>query len=340
MTATCPAGARVWAALFLVCFFGCKDPTEPEKTGGETWLTYTAENSGLGSNAVLSISFDAGGRKWIGTAGGVSELAGAVWTTFTTANGLSNNRITCIAPGRDVSVWFGTGGTGVNRYIENDPTQVWRSYTVLNGIPDGWIYSLAIDYYGDAWIGTNGGVGQFVETPGSTTHAGVWKTYGTGDGLPETHITAVAVDVNNLKWCGTAYSGIASFDGTAWQSYPLPQGIQMRITSIAVDKNNTKWIGTWAGLLRFDGRSWAVYDTTAGLASNTVNAVAVQGGTVVWCGTDRGASRFDGTRWTTFTRANSSLLSDTVTAVAAQINRNVWFGTSRGVAVYNENGIQ
>jgi ligand-binding sensor domain-containing protein len=113
----------------------------------------------------------------------------------------------------------------------------------------------------------------------------------------------MAVDINNLKWCGTAYSGIASFDGTAWQGYPLPQGISVRVSSIAVDKYDTKWIGTWAGLLRFDGKTWTVYDTTAGLANNTVNAVAVQGNSDLVEQT--GASRFDGAQDDVY-KANSS----------------------------------
>jgi ligand-binding sensor domain-containing protein len=120
----------------------------------------------------------------------------------------------------------------------------------------------------------------------------------------------------------------------------LPQGERVRTTSIATDANGIKWIGTWGGALRFDGRNWTVYDTTAGLASNTVNSVAVEGGKIIWFGTNRGASRFDGVNWTNFTRANSSLVSDTITVVAADVSRNVWFGTPLGLTVYNESGLQ
>ncbi len=319
---------------------GCKDTVDEPKASGEKWMVITASAGGLVSNNILSISFDASGRKWIGTSDGVSQYARGVWTTFTTADGLSGNRVTAIAPGRDASLWFGTGGNFVTRYIEHDPRQVWRTYGVSDGLVDGFIYSLAIDYYGDAWVGTNGGAYQFVETPGSTTHAGVWKSYGTTDGLPETRVTAVAVDINNIKWFGTAFSGIAAFDGSAWQPYPLPQGERVRTTAIATDARGVKWIATWNGALRFDGSNWTVYDTTAGLASNTVNSVTVEGGTIVWFGTNRGASRFDGVTWTKFNRANSSLISDTVNVVAADVSRNVWFGTPLGVTVYNESGIQ
>jgi ligand-binding sensor domain-containing protein len=326
------------AGIFLgVSTQGCKESTSSPQTGGEQWMTFTASTGGLVSNNILSIGFDASGRKWIGTSDGVSQYAKGVWTTFTTANGLVNNRVSAIAPGRDASLWFGTQGSGISRYIEFDPQQPWRSYT---GLTEGMVYSLAIDYYGDAWVGTNGGVYQFVETPGTTTHAGTWHNYGTSDGLPEIRVTAVAVDINNIKWFGTAFSGLASFDGSAWQPYPLPQGERVRTTSIATDANGIKWIGTWSGALRFDGRNWTVYDTTAGLAGNTVNSVAVEGGRIIWFGTDRGASRFDGSTWTKFTRANSNLVSDTINVVAADVSRNVWFGTPLGLSVYNQSGIQ
>ena len=319
---------------------GCKDTAEEPPPPGEKWMVINASPGGLVSNDVLSIGFDASGRKWIGTSAGVSQLSRGVWTTFTTANGLSGDRVTAIAPGRDGSIWFGTDGNFVTRYIEYDPRQSWKIYGVSDGLADGKVYSLAIDYYGDAWVGTNGGAYQFVETPGSTTHAGVWHNYGPAAGLPEIRVTAVAVDINNLKWVGTAFSGIASYDNSAWQSYPLPQGERVRTTSIATDANGAKWIGTWSGALRFDGRNWTLYDTTAGLASNTVNSVTVEAGRIVWFGTNRGASRFDGVNWTRFTRANSLLLSDTITVVAADPSRNIWFGTAVGVTVHNESGIQ
>ncbi|RPH33333.1 hypothetical protein EHM92_08265, partial [bacterium] len=151
---------------------GCKDAVEEPGTRGEKWMVFTTLNSGLVSNSILSISFDASGRKWIGTPDGVSQFAKGVWTTFRTSNGLADNQVTSIAPGRDASLWFGTRGSGVSRYIEHDPRQVWRTYSISEGLTDGLVYSIAIDYYGDAWVGTNGGVYQFVETPGSATHAG------------------------------------------------------------------------------------------------------------------------------------------------------------------------
>jgi ligand-binding sensor domain-containing protein len=331
----------LFGVILLLCTAqGCKENSEGPKTTGEKWMVITASSGGLVSNNILSVGFDASGRKWIGTTDGVSELAKGVWTTFTTVNGLSGNRVTAIAPGRDGSLWFGTDGSFVCRYIENDPQQRWRVYNVSDGVTDGKIYSLAIDYYGDAWLGTNGGAYQFQETIGSTNHAGVWKNYSTNVGLPESRITAVAVDPNNTKWFGTAFSGLASYDNSGWQPYPLPQGERLRTTSIATEASGSIWIGTWGGALRFDGRNWTVYDTTDGLSSNTVNSVAVEAGKIIWVATDRGVCRFDGTAWTKYNRANSSLVSDTVNVVAADPSRNVWFGTPLGLTVYNESGIQ
>jgi len=53
---------------------------------------------------------DSLGRKWFGTAGGVSRLWGSVWTTYTTADGLVDNGVGSIGIDRAEHMWFGTGG--------------------------------------------------------------------------------------------------------------------------------------------------------------------------------------------------------------------------------------
>ncbi len=333
--------AAVVLALVGGLLSGCKafqDVTPSNPGGGPTWMAYTASNSGIVSNNVLSVAFDVQERDWFGTPSGASQLSGGKWTTFTTADGLAGNRVNAIASGRDGSLWFGTGGSGISRYNQNDVQQVWHTYGFVDGLPDAWIYSIAVDAYGDIWIGTNGGVGQFVQSL-TDPRQGVWKSYGTTDGLPEVHVVAAAVDMNNTKWFGTPNSGLASYDGNSWLSYPLPQGNLYHVTSLAIDKANTKWVGTWNGAVRFDGKSWASYDTSSGLAGNFVNAVAVQSGSIVWFGTLRGATSFDGTHWTTYNTANSSIVSDTITAIAVDTKSNVWFATPLGVSVFNQNGI-
>ena len=329
-------------ALFAAVLLpGCKalNDLPPATPGtGPAWMTYTAATSGLVSNNVFSVGFDVQERVWFGTPSGVSQLSSGKWTTFTTADGLAGNRVNAIASGRDGSLWFGTGGSGVSRYNQNDVQQVWHTYSFVDGLPDTWIYAMVVDAYGDIWICTNGGVGQFIPSL-TDPRQGVWKSYGINDGLPELHVVASAVDLNNAKWFGTATSGLATFDGATWLAYPLPQGNQYHVTSIAIDKANAKWVGTWTGAVRFDGRNWTVYDTSKGLAGNFVNTVAVQGGSIVWFGTLNGATSFDGTHWATFTTANSSLVSDTVTAIGVDTKSNVWFCTPRGVSVYNQNGI-
>ncbi len=333
-----PAACLSLATLFPHCR---SNETGPQSTNtGKQWLTYTNENSELVSNAVACVAFDAPGRTWIGTSGGVSQLYHGVWQSFTAADGLPVNQVNAIAFGRDGSVWFGTGGGGVSRYRQNYPQQEWTTYGVSQGLPDQWIYSMAISYYGDLWIGTNNGAGQFVQSPTDPAGGGQWFDYGTADGLPGSIVTAVAADRNNVLWFGTARSGIATYDGVQWRSYPLPQGENIRVTSMAVDAGNAIWLGTWRGLLKFDGVNWTVYDTTKGFPDEFAISVAVEGGSVIWAGTYRGAARLNGSAWTVFSTSNSGLVSDTVLWIAADSYSNVWFGTPRGVSVYNPKGVQ
>ena len=74
---------------------------------------------------------------------------------------------------------------------------------------------------------------------------------------------------------------------------PLPN---YYVDAIAIDSNGNKWIGTHGGgLVKYDGTTWTVYDTTKGLPGNVVDAVAVDRQGNVWVGTDgNGLARY---RW-------------------------------------------
>ncbi|MFN3875176.1 MAG: two-component regulator propeller domain-containing protein, partial [Flavobacteriales bacterium] len=75
------------------------------------------------------------------------------------------------------------------------------------------------------------------------------------------------------------------------------------IRDVAVASNGTVWLATGAGVVAFNGTSFATYNTanSPGLADNDVYAIAVMSNGDVWAGTDFGASRYDGAAWATIT---------------------------------------
>jgi len=79
------------------------------------------------------------------------------WMTFSTDDGLSSDRITCIARD-DKYVWFGTFDAGIMRFDKNSKT--WESYSKKDGLAHNSVFSIAVD--GDhVWIGTHRGLSRY-----------------------------------------------------------------------------------------------------------------------------------------------------------------------------------
>ena len=56
---------------------------------------------GLPDNIINAVRVTPDGAVWTGTNEGAARFDGTAWSTLTTADGLTNHRVECIAPGRD-----------------------------------------------------------------------------------------------------------------------------------------------------------------------------------------------------------------------------------------------
>ncbi len=75
----------------------------------------------------------------------------------------------------------------------------------------------------------------------------------------------------------------------------LPQG---SVLAIAQTRDGYLWLGTRAGLARFDGATFTVFDpaTNPGLQGRTIQALRAAPDGSLWIGTDgKGVTRYDGT---------------------------------------------
>ncbi len=67
------------------------------------------------------------------------------------------------------------------------------------------------------------------------------------------------------------------------------------------DKKGNLWFGTsWAGVYRYDGKTFTRFSKKEGLCSNEVNAICEDQAGMLWFGTPNGVCRFDGRCFTTF----------------------------------------
>jgi len=281
---------------------------------------------GIG-NHVTDLAVD-GAVVWAATTSGVMR-----WNTqtgeyvkLTTEHGLAADRVAVVTIAPDGSVWFGTWGGGVSRWMADGR---WETFTAANGLAYDDVPAIAATPDGSIWFGTwGGGVSR-------RTADGQWETFTLSDGLASSFVRTIAVAPDGSVWFGTS-SGVSrrTADGQ-WERFTAANGLASNfVRTIAFSPDGSVWVGTRDGVSRrtADGR-WEAFTAADGLVSDNVRAVAVAPDGSVWFGTSDGVSRrtADG-RWMRFTTVNG-LVNNFVEAIAIAPDGSVWFGTERGVSV-------
>jgi hypothetical protein len=122
------------------------------KFDGVSWSVYNTGNSGIASNIVNDIAFDAG-NTWFATRAGVSKFDGTTWTTYNISNsGLPHDTVQCIASD-GTGMWIGT-----RNGLANFNGSSWTIYNTINsGIINNYVTAIGINSTGEVWIGTPSG---------------------------------------------------------------------------------------------------------------------------------------------------------------------------------------
>jgi len=319
----------------------------------------------LPDNCVNAITEDTQ-FKWVATNGGISKfsIGGALYTLYTTKDGLIDNHVNAAATDASGNKWFGTDN-GISKFTST----LWTSYTTADGLVDNHVNAVAIDIDGSKWFGTNNGISRFDGV--------AWTTFTTNNGLVDNHVNAIAIDKNGIKWI-TTNSGISRYDGSAWLTYDTNSGlanntvhavfidtsnnpwfgtdggvswfnitagswityttanglINNSVHAVTIDSNNCKWFGTYGGVSKFDGTTWTKY-TADGLPSDIISRITIDNQNNKWNATGNGVTKFDGTTWTTYHGGNSGMIGNSITALATEKNGNIWVGTQMCAAMFN-----
>lgn len=222
------------------------------------------------------------------------------FATYTTANGLPDDKIWTIAFDARGRAWIGTYEGSVSTL----DGQTWTGYPLA-------------DTYFDPQAGT---------------------LQPMSNGLADASVKTILPTAAGRIWFGTE-RGLSLFDGQQWQSYTYSRDglASSGIESLALEPDGTLWAAHLAeGVSRFDGQHWAAYTVADGLADNWVHAVVTDNAGVVWFGTNGGVSAYSPAegRWTTFTTA-AGLVDNTVFAATVTPNGHKWFGSSTGLSEFD-----
>ncbi len=297
---------------------------EENGTGaGRTKITSYNLGSAQIRNIVINIIKDKRGNVWFATTGsGAFRYDGKTFTTFSSAQGLSNEDVWSITEDKRGNLWFGTYGGGLNRYDGN----AFTSFSTAQGLSNNNVFSIGEDKKGDLWFGTDGGgVSRF--------DGEFFTTFGIAQGLADNNVFCITRDKKENLWFGTLGGGVCCFDGKTFSTYGPLQGLSdFTVSSIAEDKNGNLWFGTQKGLSFFDGKSMAVYTTAQGLPGNVISCITRDRHGDLWFGTQgNGVCHYDGTYFTNYTTAQG-LSNNTVWCITEDRNGNLWFGTDGGGA--------
>jgi ligand-binding sensor domain-containing protein len=187
-----------------------------------------AASDGLAAGPVISIFEAADGTMWFGTtSGGVSRMSrdgsmlsaansqpatNSRFTTFTMADGLSNNTILAIAQDSEGAMWFAGGMmnardiAGLSRYDGKS----FANFSRADGLVGESVQALHIDQEGGVWATTNSGVSHYDSL--SVT------VFGEADGLDAGVIWDILSTSDGNVWirAGSSEGKLSRFDGRSW----------------------------------------------------------------------------------------------------------------------------
>ncbi|HKF43973.1 MAG TPA: two-component regulator propeller domain-containing protein, partial [Thermoanaerobaculia bacterium] len=259
--------------------------------------------------------------------------------TYTTADGLARDFVTCVEQDSRGFLWFCTA-EGLSRF-DGYP---FTNYHVEEGLPANFVSDFLQTKAGVYWCATPGGLARF-DPAGSGPSRFRRYPLGRADGR---NVPAVLYeDRDGGLWCGTSSGDIrafylapgdAAFRAVAMPA-PDPGTNDDSSTAFLVDRRGTLWIGTPEGLYRRDpGRDFERVEQPAGLTDTFVMQLLEDREGRIWVGTRGGLVRMEGMadparppRRQVYTRKDG-LPSARIESLLESSNGTLWVGTNEGLA--------
>lgn len=279
---------------------------------------------------VRALVADPEGNVWVGTdANGLLRARRNVFTTYTSAHGLSFDVATAVFGDAAGRVWVGTNCGGVN-VVDLARRTVSLYSPRLPGDPlgDPCIFALGETRSataGTMWQGTYGGGVTRIHGPLSGRSHRL-------AGIPDSVIRSLFTDRAGTLWVGTDTRGLVSvIDGAVRARYTTADGLAHNsVRTIHQSRDGTLWIGTLDGLSRLrDGKVTSI--AAGGQAATHIRAIHEDERGALWLGTyGGGLVRFRDGSFKTITR-QQGLAEDVVSAILVDARGNFWMSGNRGI---------
>ncbi|HWQ55239.1 MAG TPA: two-component regulator propeller domain-containing protein [Bryobacteraceae bacterium] len=278
------------------------------------------------TNAHLYV--DSHGELFVPTAGGLAQRTGEGWRLIRKSNGLVTNSVHCFLRDREGSLWLGTNGAGLARWLGFGE---WEGWAEGDGLVDDAVRSIARDCRGDLWAGTNNGLSRF---DAARRKWRPWK-----HGLPMGQVRALVPQPDGSIWLGVSPGGVGRIWPVEGRSriYGAESGLTSdHITSVAVDSEGRVWAASSGGLFRGTAAEGSMRFTReevpGGDAAEAFAQCALDRAGRLWCAGSRGLACLEDGRWRRFTTADG--LRTNFTAYITETPKGeYWVGYREGTAL-------
>jgi len=231
--------------------------------------------------AVSCIAAAPDGALWIGTHGaGLYRFDGRRFASFSSRDGLSDDRVIDILPDKSGNIWVATRD-GLNRF-RPVPFDV---FTTRTGLPTELPGGMIRDPSGTFWLAPpTGGLfrGRIEAGRASFTIAEAVRNYD--------RVTALAHGQRGSVWAGRLLGSVNRFAGQGDAERPFAAGLPP-VTEIHEDPDGTLWVGTWRGLFRLGHGRRDSLTTHDGLPDDFIHRIYRDSKGTLWIATQTGIAR-------------------------------------------------
>jgi ligand-binding sensor domain-containing protein/two-component sensor histidine kinase len=259
--------------------------------------------------------------------------------TYTTADGLARDYVTCIEQDSRGFLWFCTA-EGLSRF---DGYQ-FTNYRVEQGLPANYVADFLQTRRGVYWCATPGGLCRLdPAAPGPSRFLRYPLSGGDKPNVP----AVLYEDREGGIWCGTSAGGPRLFHLGPKDSSFRPVDLLMTdqtitdrtISAILVDRRGILWVGAPEGLYRRDpGGTTILYAAARGLTDPFVMQLLEDHEGRVWVGTRGGLLRMEDLedarrppRMRVYTK-DDGLPSARIESLLESSDGTLWVGTNEGLA--------
>ena len=324
-----------------------------------SFISYTT-TQGLPQSQVTSIVQDKNNYLWIGTLGGLAKFNGGSFETFSSENGLLNNRVSHLSIIDDV-IWIGHEG-GVSSYRDN----LFKSFSFPDDEKNTNAKSI-IKFNGRILIGSHYGLYQIKETNlVKVSHPDlldlkhirsmvVFKNklyiatmeglfvmdenfrFTMIEGLKDVNLSSITIRKNQL-FVTSYFEGAYEIDIINQIVKELNPDLKQSILKGAfVDSYNNVWIHTYSGVVILDQLNQVEFiDQTKGLNYGVISSIFQDVEGSIWIGTQgKGVLRFPSREFSYFDKS-LGLSSDLILTIKEDKYKNLWLGTFDNGIIYKE----